>query len=409
MHMLDLVFGWKSVEDFDFSHCYFGQRMNIQKRLWKTGHFKWIPIFLCIVPLFVPSRATTPSDELQFKLFDENDSNVESEILKSLQTTTNIFADPAVRKLIIGQLAIGIFKVAAAPATNLLFIITNLLAHESGWQEAFARNIAKQLDRTVALSHIHWMKATMDTITAKFGLMSKNHPRKLRNSVARFIHRELDRMLNLFAASDSFVKKIPLLGAPLLITLAQFIALFDPVAKTLIKREAMSPELSCKMSNILLDYRPRTVDARFDKLHEDSTKGLTTYTNFLREIVSDRSNKTIPDTMNNCGACHRWRLCLIDDFGVSWHTIDWACARGYISILRHRIEELFPVELLSSLCDSKPKATGILTRRAGALVAVIISPEIIHQISLQVIINCINFSLKRISIFFFSWNAYFVV
>lgn len=361
------MFGWKSVEVLDISHCYFGQRMNIQKRLWKTGHFKWIRIFLCIVPLFVPSRATNSSDKLQFKFFDENDSNVESEILKSLQTTTNIFAEPKVRKLIIAQLAIGIFEAAAAPTSNLLFIITNLLAHESSWQEAFSKNLAKQLDRTAALGHIQWMKATMGVITTKFDLMSKRHPRELRNSVARFIHSELDRMLNLFAASDSFVKKIPLLGAPLLITLAEFIALFHPVAKSLIKREAMSPELSCKMSNILMDYRPRMVDARFDKLHEDSTKGLTTYVNWLRMILSESSNKTIPepDTFN-CGACDANRLCLIDDFGVSWHTINWPCAPGYISILRHSIEELFPVEILSKLCDSKPTATGTLTRRAGA-------------------------------------------
>lgn len=342
--------------------------MNNQKRV--LGHFKWIPILLCIVPLFVTSWASIPYDEVKFKMFDGNDSNVQTELLKSLQTTQNIFARSDVKKAISAGLAIGVFVETWAPALNLLFIVTNLLAHESDWRASFTKTLANELHRETALGHVQLMQATMDTINEKFELMNDGHPKGLRISIARFIHRELNKMLNLFARSDAFVKTYPLVGGPLLITIAQFVALFDPMAKVLIKREAMARELSCKMATILLDYRPRLVDARFEKLHEDSTKGLVEYTNLLRPLLSNSYNQTgTPDTFD-CAekACDgSRRLCMKDDFGISWHAIDLKCARNYISILRYRIEEMVPVDLLNGLCVNKPQATGnlehILIRR----------------------------------------------
>lgn len=335
--------------------------MNNQKRLWKTGHFKWTLILLCIIKFFVPSWAI-PIDEVKFKMFDNKNPNIQTEILKSLQTTQNVFALPEVKKAVVAGLTVGIVAEFWAPATNMLFIVVNLLGQESDWRESFSRTIANKLDRGVALSQLHWMKATMDTIKTKFDLMSESNPKGLRASIARFIHRECDRMLNLFARQDSFVKKYPLLGTPLLIQLAQFVALFHPIAKTLIKLEAMTPELSCKMSNILLDYRPRMVNARLEKLHEDSTKGLVTETNHLRAFFSGDYNKTIPATFDCEKKCvmntAKGKLCLIDDFGDSWHTIPWSCASNYILILRQRVEEIFPVESLNSVCADKPQATG---------------------------------------------------
>lgn len=353
-----IVFDWKSVYDLNFSHCYFG--MNNQTR------FKWIRILLCIVPLFVPSWAEIPYDEVKYKMF-END-NVERIILKSLQTTKNVFAQQESKTAVLIGLGAALIIPPLGPIASMLFVIVNLLAEESDWREVFSRTIANQLERGIALSHVQLMKAKIETIDEKLDLLSERHPKIVRRNIARFIHRELDTMLNIFAGGNSFIKKYPLIGTPLLIALAQLAALFHPVAKRLVPREAKKPGLPCKMKYILLDYRPRMINARLEKLHGSSPEGLrlADHKKYLRSRLSramsfdynrNGYNKTIPATLDCEKGCNsNW--CLIDDFGDTYGVPPWSCPNDYALFLRHRVEQMFPVELLNDLCVNEPEATG---------------------------------------------------
>ncbi|XP_037037364.1 uncharacterized protein LOC119075076 [Bradysia coprophila] len=342
--------------------------MNNKKGWWKTGNFKWSRILLCIVLLFVPSWASIPYEEIRYKLFDGTNHNIEAEILKSLQTTKNVFAIPEVKNAVLLSFLPGLLFEVWVPISTIIFVMVNLLAKESDWRDAFSRTIASELERGIALGHILAMKATMETINTKFDLLKENedNPEELRRSIASFIHRECDIMLNLFAAPDSYVKKSPLLGAPLLIELAQLVTLFQPIAKALISREAKNPDLICKARNILADYRPRTINARLEKLHENSTKALVRYINELSPKLSEVMsiaynqygyNKTTPATINCQNRCNS-NDCLRDDFGDSYRVPPWSCAEDYALFLRHRIEEMFNIDLLDSLCVDKPTATG---------------------------------------------------
>jgi len=68
-------------------------------------------------------------------------------------------------------------------------------------------------------------------------------------------------MLNIFDKIDSVFKAYPLIGAPILIALAQLVVYFEPIEKKLNPREGETPELSCRLRKILLDYKSRAVSS----------------------------------------------------------------------------------------------------------------------------------------------------
>lgn len=219
------------------------------------------------------------------------------------------------------------------------------------------------------------MEATLKTIETKVKLLGDdNLDTENRKTIASIIHTDIDKMINLFDLQVSLFKKYPLMGAPPLIQLASLIAMFSPIAKTLIPIEAVNPDSSCKMRDILIDYRPRIVNARLRELHSK----VSSFGSRLKVLAllynPNGYNQTSPgeiDCKKGCELDHAPNeYCLEDKFSNNSFecTIKGGksvCVEDYGKLIRHRVEKLFPVDLLDKLCsDRKPKIpTGNIESR----------------------------------------------
>lgn len=224
------------------------------------------------------------------------------------------------------------------------------------------------------------MKATMKTIRDKIKLLNESNPDlENRKTIASIIHTDFDKMINFFDLKSSLFRKYPLLGAPPLIQLASLVTIFTPLARDLIPVESMNPQISCKIYDVLLDYRPLTIMARVHKLrvkdsvHETNNKSIRNESSLI-DLMSlpyneNGYNSTNPPVIDCQPDCEGSRLflgdvCLIDTFNNrSYYSNDIGastCTIQYGTLIRHHIERLFPVELLNSLCFNQisPVATG---------------------------------------------------
>lgn len=210
------------------------------------------------------------------------------------------------------------------------------------------------------------MEATLKTIQTKIKLLGdENSDDENRKTVASIIHTDLDKMINLFDLQLSLFKKYPLMGAPPLIQLASLVAYFSPIAKTLIPFEAMNPEISCKMLDVLIDYRPCIVNARLRELHTEVSSFKSRVKVMALPYIPNGYNKTNLGEIDCKKGCKLDRspdeFCLEDKYGNSSFECrikngTSVCVEHYGMLIRHRVEELFPIELLNKLCsERKPK------------------------------------------------------
>lgn len=339
--------------------------MNKHKTLRKTKNFQCIRLLLCIVPLFVPSCAKITYDEAKFQIFHKKATHFESEILKSLQTTRNFFAQPEFASAVLLGLAAGTFFPPLAPTAGIVFVIRALLAQESDWRGVFSEAIARETNRAIAVYAVDSMASKMKTISKKLNIMNDNSTDiQDRKIMTYFVHSEIENMLNFFDGSHSIFKRFPLIATPLLIELAQLIAFFDPVAKAILKKHVKNADLSCLMHNILLDYRPRFVNDRMEKVHSVSRR-VPELLSFAMEgaYYPHGYSITIPPSFN-CKRCSaKSKHCLNDDFGDTYDISESPlCVKDYALFVRHRVEEMvYPVVLVGALnhfCSNPTHATG---------------------------------------------------
>lgn len=218
------------------------------------------------------------------------------------------------------------------------------------------------------------MEATLQTIQSKIKLLSdENSDDENRKTIASIIHTEFNRMINFFALKSSLLRKYPLIGTPPLLQLAAQVAIFSPIAMNLIRLEAMNPQISCKMHDVLLDFRTRTVMARLHKL-----RSIVWYIETLRKrdkaslinVISlpynrNGYNLTNPPIVDCDLDCDLYGMdstdaCVRDEFDAGIYSGrnfgNHTCLEDYAAFVRHRVEKLFPVEILSRLCiDRKPQ------------------------------------------------------
>lgn len=210
------------------------------------------------------------------------------------------------------------------------------------------------------------MEASLKTIQTKANLLGDhNLDTENRKTIASIIHTDLDKMVNLFDLQLSLFKKYPLMGAPPLLQLASVIAMFGPIIKTLIPIEAMNPDISCKMHDVLLDYRPCIVNARLRELHDEVSSFKSRQKVISLPYNPNGYNETNPGEINCKKGCDLDRtpneFCLEDKFSNNFLECSIkngtsVCMEDYGKLIRHQVEKLFPIALLDKLCaDRKPK------------------------------------------------------
>lgn len=186
----------------------------------------------------------------------------------------------------------------------------------------------------------------------------------IRKRIASFMYSDLDRMITLFSHQYSVFKKYPLIGAPALIELALLIAIFTPIAKILVPLEVKNPQVACKTLDTLLDYRPRTVSARLEKIHSNHTLFIGTLA-AVRQMPYNRNgyNKT---AALKCKKIDENRSFLPTDDGL-WDEFGYfipfhnnlTCFSEYASYVRHRVEKMFPIQLLEMVCNDRDRKPNV--------------------------------------------------
>lgn len=317
-------------------------------------------VFLFVI-ILDSSWAGTPYDEIQFKNFDSRIGEFESNIYVSLQTTENFFAREEVVNIVDGGTVVVSFMPYIGQLAWFVPVLRNTLADESDWKETFTKAIVHETQLEITENNIRIMESAMQAIHDKISLLSneKNPDYENRKTVATILHTKLDEMINFFGDRNALFVKYPLIGAPPLIQLGLLVALFTPMANTLVPEVAKSPQISCKMRDVLLRYRPRTVRARFDKFSSSNTL----LYKMLSEVMVQPYNEYGYNSTSimDCQPVRRSCLSsmyLMDEFNTDDYCADGEisnCFRGYAQLVRHRVEKLFPDKRLSSLCvGAKP-------------------------------------------------------
>lgn len=319
---------------------------------------KSIQIFIYLVTIFSLSFAEILFDEIQVNIFDSRPRDFERHVLESSKILKSFIArDDISLAITAGTAALSFSPFYLAKFYKLVPLVRQILADRSDWRDAFTKAIADETMRGVVESEVRWMEATMETIQSKIKLLGDENPSlESRQNIASNMHTELDRMINFFNLKSSLFRKYPLIGAPPLIQLASMVVIFGPIAKAIIPLEAMNPQIACKMHDILTDYLPRTINARLHQLHSDAS--------IFRSIVKAMS---LPYREHGYGVAIQcdigcqpnvsFSMCLKDKFSkIELQSTDPVCIIDYAALVRHHVEELFPIDVLKTQCtDRKPQ------------------------------------------------------
>lgn len=320
-------------------------------------------IVVCIVAIKISSiQAKITYDEIEANIFDEKPRDYEQNVFNSIQTTKDVLSSDAVATaLVAGVLALEKIPKYGELAKSLP-MLRYTLEDRSSWREAFTNTIASETMRTIAESENAWMEATIQTIQEKFNIIGENNPNlSNRKAIASIIHTDLDRMLNIF--ETNIYRKNPLISSPPLILLASLIAAFSPIAKELIPFEEKNSQIACRMHDILLDYRKTTVNARLQRLSTQKTILPSLFDVMSMPYNPNGYNKTNPGAIDCDKGCKWNKLCLKDEFSseefyvkITKDDKSMKCVHDYAALIRYRVEQLFPIELMSKLCiDQKSK------------------------------------------------------
>lgn len=221
-------------------------------------------IFAITVLCLSPARI--PYENVKANSFTaQNGMTIESNIAESMKTTKNIFASGGFKAILAAGITItkiGRKTVVAGleivPIVNKLLkvtrALTSILASETEWQGTFEQAMDKKIHEMIANERVNTMKSTLGTVTSLIETL-KDSPIEESISVNVLLLSLLDTMLNQFDQYNSLFKRFALIGAPILIELSLMVAIFEPIAKTVIPSKIDRFKLSCKARDLLVDYR----------------------------------------------------------------------------------------------------------------------------------------------------------
>lgn len=320
---------------------------------------KVVQIFICFVAVVSSSFAELLDSEIQVNIFDSVPREYERNVIESMKLLKSFVENDDI-SVEVGRGSVGLsfLPFNIAKFSKFIPMIRHILADRSDWRDAFTRAIADEALHAVTENQVNWLEATLQTLQSKIkSLGDESLSFDNRRNIASHMHTELDRIINFIDLESSLFRKYPLLGAPLVIQLAPLVAFFSPIAKSLIRNEAMNPEISCKMHDILVDYQARTINARLHQLHAGVSIFRSIVTVLLLPYREDGYGIPIDCAI---GCQPRKSICLKDRFNttIELFSTESKCTIDYAALLRHRIEALFPIDLLRNQCSEPQTPTG---------------------------------------------------
>lgn len=325
---------------------------------------------LCMATVFGLSWSGIPYDKMNLNVFDARPRDFELGVIESMEMTQKFYARDDIL-LAIGTTAVLALDLVAfkfAPFISQFWkqvpLFQNIVEDQGPWSGAFISAIANETLCSITDSEIRWMSSSMQTIRTKVKLLGANNTDLAnRKTLASIMHTELDKTINFFDIKNSLFRKYPLIGVAPLLALTSLVAAFDPIARQLIPFEAQNTQISCKMYDILLDYRPRTIAARLRKLTAEMPIFKPLVDVMALPYNGNGYNATNPgviDCERHCNASQPatigGQICLKDEFSdIDFH-MTLECVASYAKFIRYRIEKLFPIDIMDKLCvDREPK------------------------------------------------------
>lgn len=319
---------------------------------------KFVQISIYFAAICSLSFAHLMDSDIQVNLFDIVPREYERNVIESMKILRKFIENDDISvEVTKGSVGLSFLPYNIAKFSKFIPMIRHILADRSDWRDAFTRAIADEKMHAVTENQVNWLEATLQTLQSKIkSLGDESLSFESRRNIASHMHTELDRIINFIDLESSLFRKYPLLGAPLVIQLAPLVAFFSPIAKSLIRAEAMNPEISCKMHDILVDYRVRTINARLHQLHSD-VPIFRSIVAVLRLPYRDDGYGIPIDCAIGCQS--RKSICLKDKFSkFELFSTEPKCTIDYAALLRHRIEDLFPIDLLRNQCFEPQTPTG---------------------------------------------------
>lgn len=319
---------------------------------------KFVQIFIYFLAIISLSFAEILDSDIQVNIFDSIPREYERNVIESMKILKNFIENDDISvEVTRGSVGLSFLSFNVAKFSKFIPMIRHILADRSDWRDAFTRAIADEQMHAVTENQVNWLEATLQTLQSKIkSLGDESLSYDSRRNIASHMHTELDRIINFIDLESSLFRKYPLLGAPLVIQLAPLVAFFSPIAKALIRSEAMNPEISCKMHDILVDYLARTINARLHQLHSDVSIFRSIVTVMLLPYREDGYGIPIDCAI---GCQPRKSICLKDKFStLEFFSAEPKCTIDYAALLRHRIEDLFPIDLLKNQCTEPQTPTG---------------------------------------------------
>jgi len=321
-------------------------------------------------------------DSPDVKIIDDRKGNFESEILKSLETTKNFFAQYEVGIATdVASNVVGFVPFVGSVVGPLIPIVTGALADETDWKESFAKTITDQTHRAIALNNVHNMEAVMKTISSNINFLKGdlNFTSTSVTAIIHNIHDDISKLANTFSLSTSIFRQYPLLAVKSLFSMATLVSVFQPMQKLLVPALAQASPVTCNFKEVLLEYRTLAATDRIKQLKVEYSHNDLASSRDLTGLIADVSRRpynpkgystfagpTIRCLIGCNFGCYRGKFCFKDllnpnkneYFSVSGWGGESNCKLDYIELLRFRVEQEFeaPVELATNACDQKGAA-----------------------------------------------------
>lgn len=320
---------------------------------------------------FVTILASIRISDLDIKIYDDssfeqgiNDALAGAKRLKQMGTTLSYGAKVATMVPYASTVVNGLSSVLSSEG-------------ERAWKEDLIKSIASEADRAIALSKIDDIKARMEVIAQHFRSLNQQHlSDDSKRSIVHNINNDISWIIKLFTDEHSIFKRHPLLVIAPLATLASIVGTFEPIVEIFEPQFARQLFLSCKVLDILLEYRLLAVYQRLDltDLYEKSSAGFYGTIGHKQPDMTFRKCAAIARTFNPNGyaqsnsgniECDRQscddldydHFCFTDKvakkhFDAGDHRQVDQCVVGYLEVARHRVEQAFvkPLELMQGAC-----------------------------------------------------------
>lgn len=205
-------------------------------------------------------------NEIDVKLFSENDETFESKMRKVMEESNRFLLQD---KIIDGISNIaGSFSDTIDRVTQVLQFLKELSSIDNELINTLIKEIPIEIERSNVRQDIINMQARISTIL--FNINYLNGSIEMENGYKKAIihdmHNDLLYMVNIFDHHHSGFRKHPLLAVPFLFSLSPIVAVYNRLEASLNPQLANESIIGCKIQQVLKEYQPITIINRLTKI-----------------------------------------------------------------------------------------------------------------------------------------------